>query len=176
MNQQAWESDEWWPVTTPVGRLVIAGDERALHHLYLPDDPKALAVTALPGRKGRPASVAKAEAQLHAYFAGELTDFDLPLEPAGSPWQRRVWSALSAIPYGETRTYGDIARAVGNPAASRAVGTANNRNPIALIIPCHRVIGADGSLTGYGGGLALKERLLAHERLVLAERSSSRKN
>jgi methylated-DNA-[protein]-cysteine S-methyltransferase len=167
MNKQLFDGDEWWPVETPVGRMVLIGNDDALHRLHLPDDTQgALFLQELP--QGRPGSVAKAESQLHAYFAGELTRFDVALEPQGTDWQRQVWAALAEIPYGETRSYGDIARAVGNPRASRAVGMANNRNPIALVIPCHRVIGADGSLTGYGGGLPLKERLLAHERQVLA--------
>jgi methylated-DNA-[protein]-cysteine S-methyltransferase len=112
--------------------------------------------------------VAKAEEQLRAYCAGELRDFDLPLEPRGTAWQQAVWQALTDIPYGRTASYGEIAARVGNPRASRAVGMANNRNPIALIIPCHRVIGTSGSLVGYGGGLELKESLLSHERAVLA--------
>ncbi|MBK9168153.1 MAG: methylated-DNA--[protein]-cysteine S-methyltransferase [Bryobacterales bacterium] len=104
--------------------------------------------------------VAEALRQLHAYFAGELHEFDLPLAPEGTPFQRRVWEALRAIPYGETRSYGDIAKAIGAPKASRAVGAANGRNPIPVVVPCHRVIGADGSLTGFGGGLAIKRTLL----------------
>lgn len=101
--------------------------------------------------------------QLDEYFAGERQEFELELAPAGSPFQLEVWSALRAIPYGETASYGEIAAAVGQPGAARAVGGANNRNPIAIIIPCHRVIGASGSLTGYGGGLPRKQQLLALE-------------
>ena len=101
--------------------------------------------------------------QLAAYFAGQLREFDLPLAPCGTPFQRRVWAALRDIPYGETRSYGEIARAVGCPGGARAVGLANNRNPIAIVIPCHRVIGADGSLVGYGGGLDVKRALLRLE-------------
>ena len=102
--------------------------------------------------------------QLRAYFDGSLTVFDLPLNPQGTPFRRRVWAALQAIPYGETRSYGQLAKALDCPGAARAVGGANHHNPIAIIIPCHRVIGADGSLTGYGGGLAMKDWLLRHER------------
>jgi len=171
MKKRILDGDEWWAVDTPVGRMVLAGNDESLHGLHLPDDPAAASFLEQGTPEGRPGSVAKAEEQLEAYFAGELTDFDLPLDPQGTPWQTKVWWALAEIPFGETRSYGDIARRVGNPKASRAVGMANNRNPIALIIPCHRVIGADGSLTGYGGGLPLKERLLAHERRVLADRS-----
>lgn len=105
----------------------------------------------------------EAEKQLQAYFSGTRRDFDLPLAPVGTPFQRAVWDALRAIPYGETRTYAQLAASVGRPKACRAVGMANNRNPIAILIPCHRVIGADGSLTGYAGGLDAKKTLLALE-------------
>jgi len=171
-STQPVDQDEWWPVETPVGRLVLAGDDEALRFLHLPGDSHAGPFLAPSTRRGRPSSVAKAEQQLQAYFAGELTSFDVPLDPVGTPFQQKVWWALTEIPFGETRSYGEVARRIGQPNASRAVGMANNRNPIALIIPCHRVIGADGSLTGYGGGLPLKERLLAHERQVLAKRGS----
>ena len=102
--------------------------------------------------------------ELDEYFAGERRIFTLPIQPYGTEFQQKVWRALCDIPYGETRSYGQIARAVGNPNACRAVGMANNRNPIPIVIPCHRVIGADGSLTGYGGGLKIKEKLLELER------------
>jgi methylated-DNA-[protein]-cysteine S-methyltransferase len=101
--------------------------------------------------------------QFDAYFAGELTSFDVEIDLIGTPFQRSVWEQLSEIPYGETISYGELARRVGNPNASRAVGLANGRNPVAIIVPCHRVIGADGSLTGYGGGLERKTWLLEHE-------------
>jgi methylated-DNA-[protein]-cysteine S-methyltransferase len=101
--------------------------------------------------------------QLEAYFAGELTTFDMPLKLSGTHFQLRVWSELQRIPYGETISYGELARRLGNPAAVRAVGLANGRNPITIVVPCHRVIGADGSLTGYGGGLERKAWLLDHE-------------
>ena len=101
--------------------------------------------------------------QLKAYLAGRLRDFDLPLAPQGTPFQQKVWAALAAIPYGETRSYKQVAEAVGCPRGCRAVGLANNRNPIAIVIPCHRVIGADGALVGYGGGLPIKECLLRLE-------------
>ncbi|MFD3994595.1 methylated-DNA--[protein]-cysteine S-methyltransferase [Streptomyces sp. NPDC058548] len=101
--------------------------------------------------------------QLDAYFAGELTEFDLPLNLIGTPFQLRVWEGLLRIPYGETRTYGELAGELGNPSASRAVGLANGKNPVSIIVPCHRVIGAGGGLTGYGGGLDRKQRLLAFE-------------
>ncbi|MFG2115162.1 methylated-DNA--[protein]-cysteine S-methyltransferase [Streptomyces sp. NPDC048718] len=110
-----------------------------------------------------PRPFAEAVRQLDAYFAGELTEFDLPLHLVGTPFQLRVWEQLRLIPYGETRTYGELAEALGNPAASRAVGLANGKNPVGIVVPCHRVIGAGGSLTGYGGGLDRKRRLLAFE-------------
>jgi methylated-DNA-[protein]-cysteine S-methyltransferase len=106
---------------------------------------------------------ADAIAQLEQYFAGQRTEFDLALDMRGTQFQKNVWHALLTIPYGETRSYGEIARAIGQPKAARGVGSANHANPIGLIVPCHRVIGADGSLTGYGGGLPLKQALLAHE-------------
>jgi len=105
----------------------------------------------------------RAAAELDEYLSGKRKYFDLPLAPQGTPFQLRVWDALCKIPFGQTRTYGEIAKAVGNPAACRAVGMANNRNPIAIMIPCHRVIGAGGSLTGYAGGLDIKEKLLRLE-------------
>ncbi|WP_338492344.1 methylated-DNA--[protein]-cysteine S-methyltransferase [Streptomyces sp. SJL17-4] len=101
--------------------------------------------------------------QLDAYFAGELTEFDLPLNLIGTDFQLRVWEELCRIPYGETRTYGELAELLGKPSASRAVGLANGKNPVGIIVPCHRVIGAGGGLTGYGGGLDRKQRLLAFE-------------
>ncbi|OIK23816.1 cysteine methyltransferase [Streptomyces malaysiense] len=107
---------------------------------------------------------AAAREQLDAYYAGELREFTLELDLRGTPFQRSVWDRLTRIPYGETRTYGQLADALGNPGASRAVGLANGRNPISIIVPCHRVVGSDGSLTGYGGGLDRKRRLLDFER------------
>lgn len=111
---------------------------------------------------GAPPSGVLAEAarQLLAYFAGELRRFELPLEPEGTAFERRVWDAVAAIPYGDTRSYAEIARAVGSPGAARAVGAANGANPLPILIPCHRVVGSNGALTGYGGGLELKRRLL----------------
>ncbi len=110
----------------------------------------------------------EARRQLESYFAGERTDFDLALQPEGTAFQRQVWAALVEIPYGQTISYGELARRIGNPQASRAVGLANGRNPIAVIVPCHRVIGANGSLTGYGGGLGRKQVLLSLEQGVTA--------
>ncbi|MFC8583418.1 methylated-DNA--[protein]-cysteine S-methyltransferase [Streptomyces sp. NPDC057217] len=110
-----------------------------------------------------PRPFGEAVRQLDAYFAGDLTAFDLPLHLVGTPFQLRVWERLGLIPYGETRTYGELAEELGNPGASRAVGLANGKNPVSIIVPCHRVVGAGGGLTGYGGGLDRKQRLLAFE-------------
>ncbi|MER6097705.1 methylated-DNA--[protein]-cysteine S-methyltransferase [Streptomyces sp. NPDC001728] len=110
-----------------------------------------------------PRPFGEAVRQLDAYFAGELTEFDLPLHLIGTEFQLRVWAELCRIPYGETRTYGELAEELGNPGASRAVGLANGKNPVGIIVPCHRVVGAGGGLTGYGGGLDRKQRLLAFE-------------
>ncbi|HEY7948112.1 MAG TPA: methylated-DNA--[protein]-cysteine S-methyltransferase [Acidimicrobiales bacterium] len=156
--------DEWTVMSTPVGEMMVIGDDDVLHYLHLPDsfEPKAFDDT----RRGRPSAVRAAVEQIDAYFRGELLAFSLPLDPAGTEFQRRVWLALADIAYGATESYGELAVRVGNPKACRAVGMANGRNPIPLVLPCHRVIGANGSLTGYGGGLELKQRLLDHERAV----------
>jgi methylated-DNA-[protein]-cysteine S-methyltransferase len=116
-----------------------------------------------PDWQENPRSLREAARQLEEYFAGQRRDFELDLAPEGTPFQRRVWQALETIPYGETWSYGELARTIGKPSASRAVGAANGRNPISIFIPCHRVIGADGSLTGYGWGTDIKARLLALE-------------
>ena len=148
-------------VDSPVGLLTLAGKDGRLRHLRMVDQ------TYEPSREGWTQDVdafAEAISQLDAYFAGELLDFDLELDLVGSEFQRRVWAALLTIPYGETRSYGQIAAQIGSPNASRAVGLANGHNPIGIIVPCHRVIGANGSLTGYGGGLERKKSLLDMER------------
>ena len=119
-----------------------------------------------PLRRGRRAG-RLAPAQLREYFAGTRRTFDLPLAPRGTAFQQRVWAALRAIPYGETCTYGELAAAIGSPSASRAVGMANHHNPIPIVIPCHRVIGANGTLTGYAGGLEIKRKLLALEGITI---------
>jgi methylated-DNA-[protein]-cysteine S-methyltransferase len=152
-------------MSTTIGRLRLAGDERGLRSISFQNrfPPAAPAENSL----GAEEPFREAIAQLNAYFAGELRRFDLPLAPEGTPFQREVWSALTAIPYGETVSYGVLARRLGRPAASRAVGAANGQNPIPIVIPCHRVIGADGSLTGFGGGLAIKRRLLDLEAVTL---------
>jgi methylated-DNA-[protein]-cysteine S-methyltransferase len=143
---------------SPIGELLLVGDGHALHGLHMQGGGTAVRID--PGWRPAEEPFADARTQLSEYFAGERVDFDLPLATAGTPFQRRVWRALRDIPYGETASYGEIARRLGRPSASRAVGLANGRNPIAVIVPCHRVIGSDGSLTGYGGGLERKRLLL----------------
>jgi methylated-DNA-[protein]-cysteine S-methyltransferase len=150
---------------SPIGELMGVGDGRALHGLYMQHGRSPAQVG--PGWERADEPLAVARGQLEEYFAGCRRGFDLPLEMAGSQFEQRVWQALREIPYGETASYGEIARRVGEADAARAVGVANARNPIALIVPCHRVIGADGSLTGYGGGLDRKRLLLDLEAGVL---------
>lgn len=142
---------------TPIGNLVLAGDDAGLRHILF--DPGEVPA----GWIRDPDVLPAARQQLAEYFAGARRAFDLLLAPAGTPFQQRVWRALLDIPYGTTVSYGALAHDIGSPSAARAVGLANNRNPIPIVIPCHRVIGADGSLTGYGGGLRIKEHLLALE-------------
>ena len=153
-------------VPSPVGELTLVATDAALVAIRWEreDDARARARVPTPAHAPDHPVLRKAETQLSAYFAGERTTFDLPLAPAGTPFQRAVWRALLAIPYGETRSYRDIAKALGQPTATRAVGAANGRNPLPIVAPCHRVIGADGSLTGFGGGLENKRWLLDHER------------
>ena len=147
----------WLRVETMFGPMILEG-EQALTHLYLPN--------ALPDRKGRGAEtplLVRAREALLSYLAGERQGLDLPLAPVGTDFQRSVWTALKAIPYGQTRTYGEIAAAIGRPKAVRAVGQANNHNPLPIFLPCHRVVGSGGTLTGYAGGLEMKKALLALE-------------
>ena len=155
-------------VDSPVGPITVCGH----------DTPQGFAITRLGfgddkhGPRDRSgwvhddARFVEVTEQLRQFFAGDRQDFDLVLDPAGTPFQQQVWRALRGIPYGETRSYADIARALGSPTATRAVGAANGRNPIGIVVPCHRVIGADGSLTGYAGGVHNKRWLLDHERRV----------
>jgi len=148
---------------TPIGQLLIAGDEEAIHLIGFmkngqPQRPQAGWTGSMNGL------LAEAVRQLREYFAGSRQDFDLPLAPKGTDFQRKVWRTLQEIPYGETISYGELAKRVGNPKASRAVGSANGKNRIPIVIPCHRVIAGDGGLGGFGGGLSVKEKLLAIER------------
>lgn len=145
-----------WYWNSPLGPICLTQEGDSLASLQF--------CGAIPaGIAGPTPLLAEAQRQLEGYFAGARTDFDLPLAPRGTPFQQEVWAALQEIPYGETRTYQQIAEAVGRPKASRAVGGACHRNPIGIIIPCHRVVGASGSLTGYAGGLDRKAALLALE-------------
>jgi methylated-DNA-[protein]-cysteine S-methyltransferase len=146
---------------SPIGRLMLAGDERGLHVIEFLASPRARSPE--PEWTENPSAFDRAAAELREYFAGERRRFTLKLAPQGTPFQQRVWTALRDIPYGETCSYGELASRIGQPAASRAVGLANGRNPLPIVIPCHRVIGANGSLTGYGGGLPIKRHLLALE-------------
>ena len=146
---------------TPWGPMALAAEGDAITRLYLPNTPiPRIASQETP-------LLARAREQLTEYFHRRRKVFDLPLAPQGTPFQKRVWAALEAIPYGQTRAYRDIAREVDSPRGFRAVGMANNRNPIPILIPCHRVVGSNGSLTGYAGGLALKQALLELEGVTL---------
>lgn len=143
---------------TPVGSLLLTANDTAITGIYFPTrdrKPK--------GRAGSSALLAQACQQLSEYFAGSRTTFDLPLEPGGTAFQQSVWDALRTIPYGTTTSYGAIARRLGDVRATRAVGAANGQNPIPIVVPCHRVVGARGELTGFGGGLDRKRWLLEHE-------------
>ncbi len=146
---------------TPVGRLLLALDGQGLRHIDFESGRHPTPIGA-DWERGAGA-LHEARVQLKAYFAGRLTEFDLPLAPQGTDFQQQVWLELLRIPYAATMSYGEIARRLGDPTASRAVGAANGRNPLPIVVPCHRVIGADGSLTGFGGGLPVKRFLLDHE-------------
>ena len=157
-------------IASPVGPLLAAGPGEVLHCLYFSQGPKAHAPHADWREDAAPfRDLAR---QLEAYFAGELRRFDLALAPQGTDFQRQVWHYLAGIPYGETRTYGQIAQTLQKPGAARAVGLANGANPLSILLPCHRVIGADGSLTGFGGGMAVKDYLLRLEGVPVREQLS----
>lgn len=148
-------------VESPIGELLLLGDGQILSGLYMQGGRRPIAIG--PRWRCSSAAFGHVRAQLKEYFAGERAAFDVSLTMQGDPFERLVWRALQDIPYGETVSYGEIARRIGHPSAARAVGLANARNPIAIIVPCHRVIGADGTLTGYGGGLERKRALLELE-------------
>jgi O-6-methylguanine DNA methyltransferase len=152
----------WYDVfDTPIGPLTVAADDVGVRHILFPANKYEA-----PGRdrwKRDAGALRDAREQLLAYFHGERTAFDLPLCPVGTPFQVRVWNTLARIPFGATWTYAQLATRIGLPKAMRAVGAANGRNPLPIVLPCHRVIGSDGSLTGFGGGLPLKRFLLEHE-------------
>ncbi len=156
---------------SPVGRLLLAGTARALTHISFQDgrhpikpDPRW---TYADGPFQQPIR------QLKEYFSGKRKTFRIRLAPQGTPFQLKVWQALRAIPYGHTTSYGQIAKAIGKPRAARAIGAANGRNPLSIIVPCHRVIGSNGQLVGYGGGLSIKEALLTHEHPLPVRRAAS---
>ncbi|QXT34293.1 methylated-DNA--[protein]-cysteine S-methyltransferase [Sphingomonas sanguinis] len=151
-------------MASPVGELTLVASEKGLRAVLWAEE--RVGRVPLPERRDDPAHAVLAQAirQLSEYFAGERCVFDLPLDPVGTAFQKAVWTGLNAIPYGETRSYAALATAIGRPGASRAVGAANGRNPLSIVTPCHRVIGANGTLTGFAGGLAVKQWLLAHER------------
>lgn len=149
-------------IPSPIGRLLIETNGRAVTRIALTD------------RETRETSdpvIGACVSQLQAYFAGELTCFSVPLEPEGTAFRRQVWQALQSIPYGETASYADVAAKIGNPKATRAVGQANHVNPLLIVIPCHRVICSDGSIGGYGGGIDIKQYLLALEKRRMTDKT-----
>jgi len=147
---------------SPLGPLTLVADDGVLSGLYMTEQRHRPAEASFGERD--PAAFGSVNEQLKAYFEGKLTRFDVPLALAGTPFQQRVWAALQEIPYGSVAAYGQLADRLGQPGASRAVGLANGRNPVGIIVPCHRVVGSDGNLTGYGGGLGRKRFLLDFER------------
>jgi len=161
---------ERW-MDSPVGKLRLVAEDGAVVGLFMEEQAHVPVIGATAEGQGDPL-LDEACRQLEAWFAGERTRFDLPLRPRGTPFQLAVWEALREIPFGETRSYGQIAAGLGQPTAVRAIGAANGRNPIGIIVPCHRVIGAGGALVGYAGGLDRKRWLPGHEREVLARTGS----
>lgn len=155
---------------SPVGALLVAGDANQLHLISFPTESRSKEPR--PGWRRDDSLFAEVFGQLRAYFAGELTDFDLPLHLAGTAFQNKVWTALCDIPFAETISYAALASRIGKPTATRAVGGANGANPIPIVVPCHRVIGSDKSLTGFGGGIEIKRFLLAHEQRVSSREGS----
>ena len=155
----------WEDVASPLGPLTVLASDNGIHTIAFAGDRTEQAKTNLPRAVNHPI-INAATKQLAMYFDGEMKVFDLPLDLRGTKFQKRVWKLLLEIPFGETRTYGDIARALGNADASQAVGAANGKNPVAIVVPCHRVIGASGHLTGYAGGMDKKRFLLTHEGVI----------
>ncbi len=158
---------------SPIGTLLIAGDEDAVRLIAFPKNGKPRKPEA-GWTESASGAIAEAARQLREYFAGRRTEFDLPLAPEGTGFQKKVWRKLQEIPYGKTISYGELARRVGNPKASRAVGSANGKNQIPIVIPCHRVIASNGGLGGFGGGLPTKEKLLDLEEQVASSGRLSR--
>jgi methylated-DNA-[protein]-cysteine S-methyltransferase len=153
-------------VDSPLGPLTLRAEDGVLSGLFMAEHRRGPAPESFGERDD--AALPAVREQLEAYFAGELTTFDVPVVLHGTPFQQRVWAALQEIPFGVTTTYGELAASIGAPTASRAVGLANGRNPVSIVVPCHRVVGANGSLTGYGGGMARKRALLDLEARVAA--------
>jgi methylated-DNA-[protein]-cysteine S-methyltransferase len=150
-------------VRSPVGTLTLVASDQGLAAILWEHDRPGRVRLNIEAEDDRHPVLLEAERQLEEYFAGQRTRFTLPLDLSGTPFQRQVWRALLTIPFGETRSYAQIARQIGKPGAARAVGAANGRNPVSIVAPCHRVIGSTGALTGFGGGLDVKARLLALE-------------
>ncbi|MGY3039002.1 methylated-DNA-[protein]-cysteine S-methyltransferase [Rhodanobacter sp. TND4EL1] len=166
MNQPQANVIQYSHIPSPVGTLRLIADNHGLREIWFEreDHPELMPPDWIPADDTRlPAPLAATRQQLQEYFAGDRQHFDLPLHPVGTPFQLGVWQQLRLIPYGSTISYGELARRVGNTAASRAVGSANGRNPLPIVVPCHRVIGSNGSLTGFSGGLPIKQKLLALE-------------
>ena len=157
---------------SPVGRLFLTSNGEAITWLFMEKQKDGPKLTG--GWRRDDGLFREAADQLRAYFAGELTEFDLPLATGGAPFQQRVWAELQKIPYGSTISYGELARRIGAPKASRAVGAANGSNPVSIIIPCHRLIGSNGNLTGYGGGIERKRFLLGLEAQVIARKNHNK--
>lgn len=157
-------------VDGPLGPITVVGQDGSLAGLYLQDQRHLPPADRLGSRDDT--TLPAVQEQLLAYLAGELRDFDVELAPVGTPFQAEVWAALRRVPYGTTTTYGALAAAIGRPSAVRAVGAANGRNPCCIVVPCHRVVGADGSLTGYAGGLGTKRLLLDLEQRTVTGRSA----
>ena len=152
----------WEQVASPIGPLTILASDNGVHAIVFESDQTEQAKTNMPHAVNHPI-INTAVEQLAVYFEGTLKIFDLPLDLRGTDFQKQVWKLLLEIPFGETRAYGDLARELGNAGASQAVGAANGKNPVAIVVPCHRVIGASGHLTGYAGGMEKKRFLLTHE-------------
>jgi methylated-DNA-[protein]-cysteine S-methyltransferase len=169
-------SHSYKTIDSPVGKLTLVASEKGLAAiLWENDDPKRVRLGPLTENPGHPV-LRETERQLAAYFAGRLNAFTVPLDFNGTAFQKRVWNALLTIPFGETRSYTDIARQIGRPTAVRAVGAANGRNPVSIIAPCHRVVGSKGELTGFAGGLAAKARLLELEGGSATQSSAHKSN
>ncbi len=156
----------WMP--SPLGKVLLVADGDALRGVYFHDQKYFPAIEAAWTEDARSAVFREARRQLDEYFAGSRRRFDIPLAPAGTSFQRAVWKAIADVPCGATRTYGELAERIGHPGCARAAGAATGRNPISIIVPCHRIIGSNGSLTGYAGGLDRKRHLLTLERATIA--------